>query len=207
MRTSPTFRRFLGIIGLSVDVHRFVKMQEKKRQFAVLVDWRDGPNKGLILQHPLFDKFLEDQENVPDRFQTYRLREEDLPDTETKEENYVDPLAKDPEGKEYDKHWLAKQQSVSIRDGYTGWIVIVQESYEGAIGNTLARLRSSLFAQQPGGRGPDRGTFGRVVGVRHPIVARTSPRRAASDHRRGTRHVSGSQGDSTPHTGSRPWPI
>lgn len=139
--------KFLGVIGLSVDVHRFVKMQEKKRQFAVLVDWRAGPNKGLILQHPLFDKFLEDQNNVPDRFQTYRLREEDLPDTQAKEENYVDPLAKDPEGGEYDKHWLAKQQSVSIRDGYTGWIVIVQESYEGAIGNTLERLKSSLLAR------------------------------------------------------------
>ncbi len=139
--------KFLGVIGLSVDVHRFVKMQEKKRQFAVLVDWRAGPNKGLILQHPLFDKFLEDQKNVPDRFQTYRLREEDLPDTQAKEENYVDPLAKDPEGGEYDKHWLAKQQSVSIRDGYTGWIVIVQESYEGAIGNTLERLKSSLLAR------------------------------------------------------------
>jgi hypothetical protein len=59
----------------------------------------------------------------------------------------VDPLAKDPEGGEYDKHWLAKQQSVSIRDGYTGWIVIVQESYEGAIGNTLARLKNSLLTR------------------------------------------------------------
>jgi hypothetical protein len=139
--------KFLGVIGLSVDVHRFVKMEEKKRQFAVLVDWRAGPNKGLILQHPLFDKFLEEQGNVPDRFQTYRLHEEDLPgpDAPAKEEHYVDPLAKDPEGKEYDKHWLAKSQSVSIRDGYTGWIVIVQESYEAAIGRTLDRLKYSLF--------------------------------------------------------------
>jgi serine/threonine protein kinase len=138
---------FLGVIGLSVDVHRFVKMEEKKRQLAVLVDWRAGPNQGLILQHPLFDKFLEEQNNVPDRFQTYRLREEDLPDSSRpeKEENYVDPLSKDPEGSAYDKHWLAKSQSVSIRDGYTGWIVIVQESYDGAIGNTLARLRDSFF--------------------------------------------------------------
>ena len=167
--------KFLGVIGLSVDVHRFVKMTDKKRQFAVLVDWRAGPNKGLILQHPLLDKFLEDQKNVPDRFQTYRLREEDLPDTQAKEENYVDPLAKDPEGGEYDKHWLAKQQSVSIRDGYTGWIVIVQESYEGAIGNTLERLKSSLLARRPGGRGLDRRTLCRAVGHRDPLAARTGP--------------------------------
>lgn len=137
--------QFLGVIGLSVDVHRFVKMDERKRQFAVLVDWRAGLNKGLILQHPLFDKFLEEGKNLPDRFQTYRLREEDLPDTPAKEENYVDPLAKDADGGPYDKHWLAKTQSVSIRDGNTGWIVIVQESYEAAIGHTLDRLKRSLF--------------------------------------------------------------
>jgi len=137
--------KFLGIIGLSVDVHRFMQMEDKKRQFAVLVDWRAGPNKGLILQHPLFDKFLEEQNNVPDRFQDYRLHEDDLPDTPAKEENYVDPLGKDPEGQAYDKRWLAKRQSVSIRDGQTGWIVIVQESYEGAIGHTLDRLKRSLL--------------------------------------------------------------
>jgi len=137
--------KFLGVIGLSVDVHRFMQMEDKKRQFAVLVDWRAGPNKGLILQHPLFDKFLEEHNNVPDRFQSYRLNEEDLPDTLAKEEDYVDPIGKDPDGQAYDKRWLAKRQGVSIRDGQTGWIVIVQESYEGAIGHTLDTLKRSLL--------------------------------------------------------------
>ena len=36
---------------------------------------------------------------------------------------------------------------MSIRDGNTGWIVIVQESYEGAIGRTLAHLRNTLFSR------------------------------------------------------------
>jgi hypothetical protein len=137
--------QFLGIIGLAVDVHRFVKMDERKRQFAVLVDWRAGRNRGLILQHPLFDEFLAGETNLPDRFQTYRLSEDDLPDTLAKEENYVDPLASDPAGAAFNRHWLAKSQSVSIRDGNTGWLVIVQESYDAAIGNTLQRLRRSLY--------------------------------------------------------------
>jgi serine/threonine protein kinase len=137
---------FLGVIGLSVDVHRFVKLQGKKL-FAVLVDWRAGPSKGLILQHPLFDKLLEEHQQVPDRFQTYRLTENDLPDTPAKEENYIDPFGKDAQGKEYDKHWLAKTQSVGIREGNTGWIVIVQESYEAAIGRTLERLKNSLYSR------------------------------------------------------------
>jgi len=56
-----------------------------------------------------------------------------------------DPIGKDPDGQAYDKRWLAKRQGVSIRDGQTGWIVIVQESYEGAIGHTLDTLKRSLL--------------------------------------------------------------
>jgi hypothetical protein len=112
----------------------------------VLVDWRGGPNKGLILQHPLFEKLLDEGKSTSDRMRTYRLDDGELPDSPAKEENYIDPLAKDPEGKEYDKHWLAEAASVSMRDGNTGWMVIVQESYDGAIGHTLERLKRSLFA-------------------------------------------------------------
>jgi eukaryotic-like serine/threonine-protein kinase len=136
---------FLGVIGLSVDVGRFVR-QGGTRPFAVLVDWRGGPNKGLILQHPLFEKLLDEGKSTSDRMRTYRLEDGELPDSPAKEENYIDPLAKDPEGKEYDKHWLAEAASVSMRDGNTGWMVIVQESYDGAIGHTLERLKRSLFA-------------------------------------------------------------
>ncbi len=144
--TDETDRRFLGVIGLSVKVRQFVK-QESNRPFVALVDWRPGDNKGLILQHPLFDKLLADDKQVPDRFPTYRLKDgSELPDSPAKRENYIDPLAKDPQGKEYDKHWLAAAARVSIRDGQTGWIVIVQESYEGAIGGALAKLKQSLFS-------------------------------------------------------------
>jgi hypothetical protein len=137
---------FLGVIGLSVDVRQFVK-QESKRPSVVLVDWRPGENKGLILQHPLFDKLLEDHKQVPGRFPTYRLKEGQLPLPDSAvRENYVDPLAKDPQGRDYNKHWLGAAASVSIREGNTGWIVIVQESYDGAIGGTLDQLKQSLFS-------------------------------------------------------------
>ena len=137
--------KFLGVIGLSVDVRRFVEMQDSKRQFAVLVDWRTGPNKGLILQHPLFEKLLQEKQD-PQHFQAYRLTDADLPDNDAKSENYYDPLAKDPLGKEYDKHWLAESAGVSIRKGNTGWMVIGQESYDGSIGHTLEGLKQSLFS-------------------------------------------------------------
>ena len=101
--------KFLGVIGLSADVHRFVDLQDMKgHQFAVLVDWRPGPNKGLILQHPLFEQMLADHKEVPERFQTYRLKEDDLPRSREQRGHYIDPLAKDPQVAEYDKRWLAE---------------------------------------------------------------------------------------------------
>jgi serine/threonine protein kinase len=137
--------QFLGVIALSVSVHDFVDMMQEgrgNRPFAVLVDWRPGPNKGLILQHPLFEK-LHDDPQAADRSPAYHVAE--LPDRADEEwENYVDPLAKDPQGREYDKRWLAQAWGVSMRDGNTGWMVIVQESYEGAIGRTLDRLKRAL---------------------------------------------------------------
>ena len=48
-------------------------------------------------------------------------------------------MAKDPQGKDYDKHWLANVARVSIREGNTGWMVIVQESYD-------ARDRPALWS-------------------------------------------------------------
>jgi len=134
---------FLGLIALSVDVHSFVELQASNRQFAVLVDWRPGPNKGLILQHPLFEK-LHDNDNTSGRLPEFRVSE--LPESSSERQNYVDPLAKSPEGEEFDRHWLAETAPVSIRDGNTGWMVIVQESYEGTIGRTLESLKQTLFS-------------------------------------------------------------
>jgi serine/threonine protein kinase len=146
---SPGERRFLGILGVSANVDRFLDIPEASpQQFAVLVDWRDGPNKGLILQHPLFEKMREGDREVPKRFQSYRIQDHELPEfaAPSVRENYVDPLARDPEGKAYDVHWLAEASPVAMRDGDTGFVVIVQESYDGAIGGTLKRLKNRLYS-------------------------------------------------------------
>jgi hypothetical protein len=142
-------KRFLGVLGVSANVDRFLDLPEARpQQFAVLVDWRDGPNKGLILQHPLFEKMREGNREVPKRFQSYHLREDELPELSATSvrENYFDPLARDPEGKAYDLRWLAEAAPVGMRDGPSGFVVIVQESYDGAIGGTLTRLKDRLFS-------------------------------------------------------------
>jgi hypothetical protein len=148
-QTGTPVKRFLGILAVSANVDRFLDIPETQpEQFAVLVDWRDGPNKGLILQHPLFETMREANREVPKRFQSYHLHENELPEfaATSVRENYVDPLARDPEGKAYDMHWLAEAASVAMHDGQTGFVVIVQESYDGAIGRTLKRLEDRLFS-------------------------------------------------------------
>lgn len=136
--------RFLGVVALTMEVGRFGELQGSDDQFAVLVDWRDGDNKGVILQHPLFDQLLADRGSIPDRFKQYRLAHTDLPVGVARTRNYLDPLSEDPDGKAFRKHWLAQMEPVVLRGQDSGWLVIIQESYDTAIGASLARLRAAL---------------------------------------------------------------
>jgi eukaryotic-like serine/threonine-protein kinase len=142
--------RFLGIMAMTVEVGRFIVNRDAE-QFAVLVDMRSGPDRGLILEHPLFEQLIREHGQVPDRFLHYRLQDNQLPDgagtTDSQDrcEHYIDPLGEDPEGTEYDKRWLAEMAVVGLGAGNTGWKVILQESYEQAIGRTLDTLRSELL--------------------------------------------------------------
>jgi len=142
-------KRYIGILAVSANVNRFLDIpDERPDQFAVLVDWRDGPNKGLVLQHPLFETMRAANREVPKRFQSYHLRENELPDlvAANVREDYQDPLARDPEGSDYAVHWLADAAPVEMHSGPTGFVVIVQESYDGAIGSTLRRLENRLVS-------------------------------------------------------------
>ena len=137
-------KRFLGVVALTVEVGRFVELQDGEGQFAVLVDWREGRHKGLILQHPLFKELQREHGKVPDRFREYRVTTEDLPNTPGRQQTFHDPLGDDPEGDNYDKHWLAQMEPIAVRGKDIGWIVMVQEAYDLAIGSTLADLRAKL---------------------------------------------------------------
>jgi eukaryotic-like serine/threonine-protein kinase len=142
--------RFLGIMGMTIEVGRFIDLNGHGKQFAVLVDMRSGPDRGLILEHPLFEQLIREHGQVPDRFLRYRLQDNQLPDgskddSKERREHYVDPLGEDAEGAEYNKHWLAEMAIVGLNAGNTGWKVIVQESYDQAIGRTLDELRSDLL--------------------------------------------------------------
>lgn len=137
-------RKFLGVLAMTIEVGRFIQFPGDENQFAVLVDNRDGLHKGVVLQHPLFDKLLAKNPRLPDRFTYSRVRTDRLPDTPSRQEHYEDPFSFDLDGSQYDRPWLAQMGPVQVRGRDTGWIVIVQEAYDTAIGNTLASLKHGL---------------------------------------------------------------
>jgi eukaryotic-like serine/threonine-protein kinase len=136
-------KKFLGVVGRTTEVGRFIKFPGSRQQFAVLVDYRDGQNKGLIVEHPLFHALL-DQGELPERLKDCRLGDGDLPNATERQERYADPLAGDEEGGDYDQRWLAAMEPVRVRGSDAGWLVIVQEAYDAAIGSTLAQLKADL---------------------------------------------------------------
>ena len=105
------------------------------------------PEQGLILQHPLFEKLLEEQQECPERCETYRLEDGELPDTHAKPKRTTSirwPRIR--KGKEYDKHWLAEAASVAFATATpAGWSSCRSRTTR-AIGRTLERLKRSLFA-------------------------------------------------------------
>jgi hypothetical protein len=138
-------RKFLGVLARTTEVGRFIKFPGRAEdQFAVLVDFRDGKNKGMVVQHPLLDVMAE-RGGVPDRFMDDRVTADSLPDSPEHGANYVDPLGADEEGGPYRQRYLAQAAPVQVRGQDTGWLVIVQEGYDSAIGSTIVRLRAELI--------------------------------------------------------------
>jgi eukaryotic-like serine/threonine-protein kinase len=136
--------RFLGVLAQTAEVGRFIQFPGDQRQFAVLLSVRPGSHQGLIMEHPLLDVLLKKEGRIPDRLQDYRVADDQLPNEAARKRNYRDPMAADPQGKAYDRRWLAQAEPVRVRGEDTGWLVIVEESYDAAIGSTLDRLKSDL---------------------------------------------------------------
>jgi len=141
--TSPA-RDFLGVIALMVEVGRFAEFREGEQQFATLVDWRDGPDKGVILQHPGLERLLLDAEHPPDeaRLKRFRVKLAESPQHPGRLVGYKDPFSSQPPNQQ---RWIAQASPVLVEGRETGLVVVVQESYQSAIGATLARLRTGLI--------------------------------------------------------------
>jgi hypothetical protein len=124
---------------------RIAELKGTEDQFAVLVDLRAGAHTGMILQHPFFDRFARAHGKLPANLPSYQLRPHELPTEPDRMRDYRDPVAANPEGADYERHWLARIEPVRVAGQDVGWGVIVQESYDTAIGSALEGLRAGLL--------------------------------------------------------------
>jgi eukaryotic-like serine/threonine-protein kinase len=161
--SSPVFqagsdgaKKFLGVVAMSFRVgSKFISLpppgtersNDGSRPFAVLIDARAGKYPGSILQHPLFDQVDAAEGEVPNRLLDYSIKLEELSALSDAhgDADFKDPLAADKQGKPYRQRYLAAVAAVNVRDVPTGWVVLVEESYDQAIGAALADLSTRLL--------------------------------------------------------------
>jgi len=142
---------FLGTVSIMVDVGQFVKFEgENPHQFAALIDWREGPYRGLVVQHPQLEKLLNERKEIPESelrsFIVKRVGKDATSDSGRSGwlRDYEDPLFP-----ETGRNWLAQIAPVTVggEDAPPDeclFVVIVQERYRQSIGSTLAELKRSL---------------------------------------------------------------
>ena len=138
--------RFLGIGGLTVGVGDLVEPVEadSTAQFAVLVEKPSAEIPGHILDHPVMERRDADNSRQQNSARRLMIEEQQLPATWIRKAVYRDPAGTvDPK---YQGRWLAETADVQFETRGTDWVVIVQESYDTAIGTTLRDLRSGLVA-------------------------------------------------------------
>lgn len=136
----------LGVLAMTVNLGDFAYLRTNfnPNQFAVLIDGRLGPNYGVILQHPLFDRLTDLTE--PSHF---RVDSETLIKIQSDVNfRYRDPVAGVPGGEPFLGDWIPATEWVRLPEGPTekqDMIVLVQERYVNAIepvrnlGNQLKR--------------------------------------------------------------------
>lgn len=104
----PANREPDGVFVITTNLGDFESMRDSQLsdQLAVVIEARDGPLRGTVLQHPLMDK----QTDVGGSLAGKRFR---IPDSmldgllNNADVNYIDPMSKAPNGDVYSGPWLA----------------------------------------------------------------------------------------------------
>ncbi len=136
----------IGVVAMTVELGDFVRFRTSPDRCALLVDARVGDHRGVVLQHPLFERVLASERQLPERFASHVVDVDQLAQGTPVE--YLDPFAGDILGRDFAGSWLACAASVEIeslvRDGpvgndvtsnkrETGLMLIVQQRLNTAI--------------------------------------------------------------------------
>jgi hypothetical protein len=139
----------MGVLIMTVEIGGFAELQPdeegSKIYVTTLVDRRpDATGKaGAILEHPLLAQMR--SEGVPEKNLQFFADLKQFDGSEW-DSDYTDPLG--AEYPDYRCRWLAAEYPVIVDEreegGDTGWVVIVQEKYDLAIGPVLKLQKDML---------------------------------------------------------------
>jgi hypothetical protein len=103
----------LFVVTINLGDFELLQSKQGANQIAVLVEAREGPVQGTILQHPLMDrrraegiKMEGEKYQIPPTMMKELLSGDDV--------DYTDPLAAASDGVEFAGPWIATMQPVSV---------------------------------------------------------------------------------------------
>ncbi len=124
----------IGIAAVTVDLGNFIEFANQDSLYAMLIDDRPGSNRGVILEHPLFQKLLTTEGKLPDEFVDLRVDMKEL----QQNDRFFDPTGKTAAGLSYNRTGIFGSADVLIKNvgppnqaavRQSGLIVLAIEDY------------------------------------------------------------------------------
>ena len=141
IRPGTTPSEIAGVLAFTVNLGDFAYFRSNgdTERFAVLIDGREGTNKGVILQHPHFDDLRRRGTPLKEPQLSHEVPPEcgtTAGDSGNKRYRYQDPLAETSGGEAYAGDWIAAVERVRLPDADGApqeMIVLIQQQFAEAV--------------------------------------------------------------------------
>lgn len=104
--------RFLGIVAATVDMGDFIEFENRSDLFVMLVDGREGPDLGTVVEHPRHDELIQRTGSLPQEVRELRVPEEWFEGEVAQTDGRLAHLS-DASGR--DERWLVSRRPVLRR--------------------------------------------------------------------------------------------
>jgi hypothetical protein len=95
----------VAVVAVTVDLGNFVDFDNQLNQYAMLVDNRPGDNRGIILEHPLFQEILATEGRLPDDL-SRTIVDWSYTETANPADLFQDPVGRHSLGKAYNRPFI-----------------------------------------------------------------------------------------------------
>jgi eukaryotic-like serine/threonine-protein kinase len=112
----------IAIVAVTVDLGNFIDFENEQSHYAMLVDNREGDNRGIILEHPLFQILLAVQPKLPDDLSRSIVQLDQIPEDNGHEIRFRDPVGQHPLGIVYDRESIVGRSEVMMLKSLDAWM-------------------------------------------------------------------------------------